>query len=238
MLRSVKTRTKQTEAPLYLFLRHPLTIAAFGFVLTGVVGTFIAAYSAAITKDVEIARQRTLERKLAIQGFSREIYERRTRSEMLASAIRRRSADELKERKRLYDETYVKWNSNSQTNLFIVRDTTNDSGYSFIESAVEFGLIRNFLGPLDYCLTSSYDAFVGGDAKPSDQDKAILILDQCASREKLVGALNCGYAITDGLYQLVSSSVANRSQIETEVALKCRLRRAEDLRQGVNRAVR
>lgn len=237
LLRSVKTlpgAAKRVSSIDGGISRHPLTIAAVSFVLTGVIGSLIATYIAEITKSAEVERQRianeaqaerqhTADRKVAVQNFSREIYARRTRLELLASAIRRNSATEIRERKIAYDEAYVKWNTNAQTNLFIVRETIEEQEYSIIESAVEFLLVGNFFGPLDACLTSAYDAFVGNGGNPPDQPRAVLILDKCDSRSKLIGALDCGYSITNGLYRLVSS-IADKSQVAAEMESRCQLR--------------
>jgi hypothetical protein len=153
-------------------------------------------------------------RKAAVQNLSRSIYERRARADMLASSLfRGAQLDEIKERKKLYDEALVRWNTNNQTNLFLVREVLRIDAYSFIESSVEFTLIDKIFRPLDVCLTQAYDAATSGNS-------AMSIVQECQVRKLLQDALDCGYAIADELYQL-SSNATIPYRAASEIAARC-----------------
>src|SRR3989442_13769734 len=90
--------------------RHPLTIAAFSFLLTGVVGAVLAARLNETQRERDRFLQVTAARQTAVQDFARTTYDRWTRANMLWSALRRpASLDEVRERKRAYDAAYARW---------------------------------------------------------------------------------------------------------------------------------
>lgn len=141
-------------------------------------------------------------RQIAVQQFSKFIYERRSRASLLASALKRHSKapipeskTEIIERKRLYDEAFFKWNANHQANLLLIRQILESSEYSNFEAMVEFRLVKNTFTPLDECLTKAFDASIRGqDARP--------ILEEYKCGELIQRSLDCGYAITDQLFKL------------------------------------
>ena len=95
----------------------PLLIFVLGFTLNQSLRS-----RDAVLKKAEEARARSEQRQNAVQSISRSIYERRSRAELLASALRRNvTLEEIVERKKLYDEAYVRWNTNHQANLLLVR---------------------------------------------------------------------------------------------------------------------
>lgn len=157
-------------------------------------------------KQLETQRQLSETRRAAIQALSRFIYERRVRSELLASALLRNaekpvktSTDELVRRKQLYDEAYVSWNTNHQANLFLVRLVLGASEYSEFESMVEFRLVKQVFAPLDACLTRAYDRAIRGEDPRAE-------IESCRASELLQRALDCGYAITDELFKLADAA--------------------------------
>lgn len=196
------------------FLRHPMAIVLVSFLLSGLIGAGFSNWLSGQTKEAERARIQAESRKAAVQNLSRYVYERRARAEMLASAFRRHApVDEIKDRKKLYDDAYVKWNSNHQANLFLIRDVLQDDDYSYVESVVEFRLVGKIFGPLDGCLTKAYDsALSSGDP--------VGILNDCDARRLLQEALDCGYAVTNELYKL-SGGVTIRSEAATEIDRRC-----------------
>jgi hypothetical protein len=194
--------------------RHPITIAVIGFVLTGVLGAFLSSWITIHQKSIEREHSDREARKTAVQNLSRYIYERRSRAEMLASALRRNaSLDEIRDRKKLYDEAYVKWNTNNQANLFLVREVLREDEYTLFESIIEFTLVGKILAPMDSCLTRAYDG------KLNNEDP-LNIIENCKMRALIQQALDCGYAITDELYKL-SGDVTNRSSAKTEIDNRC-----------------
>ncbi len=161
-------------------------------------------------KEFEESRQRSQARQNAVSNFSQFIYERRARSELLVSTLKRHakaptedSKKEVLDRKRLYDDAYFNWNASHQANLFLVRQVLGSDRYSAFEGMVEFRLVGQTFSPLDGCLTRAYDAAIRGkDPRP--------ILKECKASELVQRALDCGYAITDELFKL--SSPSGRSQ--------------------------
>ena len=84
--------------------RHPLMIVVITFTLSGLLGAAFSQWLSKQAEETERLRVEAEARKVAVQSFSRYIYERRARAEMLASSFRRKAPiDEVKERKRLYD---------------------------------------------------------------------------------------------------------------------------------------
>lgn len=140
--------------------------------------------------------QRSEARQSAVRDFSTFIYERRARAELLASALLRGAPQaEVTERKQLYDQTYVRWNTNHQANLLLIRQVLGEQGYSEFENLVEFRLVIKVFKPLDDCLTSAYDRRLrGGDPNP--------ILRGCRATVLIQQALDCGYALTDELFRI------------------------------------
>jgi hypothetical protein len=181
-------------------LRHPLTIVLISFVLTSVLGVAFSQWIANRAREADQARLEAESRKVAVQSLSRSIYERRARAAMLASSfLRNAQLDEVKERKKLYDESLVRWNSNTQTNLFLVREVLRIDEYSIIEASLEITLIDRIFKPLDVCLTQAYDAVIAGNP-------ATHIMQECQASKLLQEALDCGYVIADELYKLSSSA--------------------------------
>jgi hypothetical protein len=154
-------------------------------------------------------------RQDAVIDLSRFIYERRSRAELLGSALRRHavapnedSRREVMERKRAYDAAYVEWNANSQAILLRARSTIMQPVYSRIENVIEESLVQRIFAPLDSCLTQAFDITIrNGEPRP--------ILDNCSSRALLQSALDCGYAITNGLYLMASDLTPEAISKET-----------------------
>ena len=193
---------------------HPLVVVFVAFVLSGVLGTLFSTWISDRQSEIEKLRLAAEARKAAVQNLSRYMYERRARAEMLVSSLRRNvSQDEIKERKRLYDDVYVRWNSNHQANLFLVRDVLQEVQYSYFENVIEFDLVSKIFAPLDNCLTRAYDVELK-DGDPND------ILDKCNARGLLQQALDCSYAITDELYKISGGSTTQEAAAR-QISSRC-----------------
>lgn len=195
-------------AKLAVGLLMPMALVAIGYVINSGFRSADEARAEAnrqaerSQKQLEDARQLAQTRQAAVGNFSRFIYERRVRSELLHSALRRHgdsptedSKKEVIERKRLYDEAYVNWNANHQANLLLVRQVLGATSYSNFESMVEFRLVAKTFAPIDSCLTRGYDLAIRAKDPRST-------LAECRSAELIQRALDCGYAITDELFKL------------------------------------
>ncbi|MBT9598948.1 MAG: hypothetical protein IV094_23420 [Vitreoscilla sp.] len=172
-----------------------------------------------VQKQLDEEKQLARAREDALGSYSRLIYERRVRAELLASSLNRHargptseSKQELVERKRAYDEAYANWNANTLANLLLVRQIVSPANYSTFEGLVEFRLSRTF-ATLDACLTSAYDmAIRARDPRPT--------LKACEAPQLIQRSLDCGYAIIDELFKM-SSSLARVNASTTVVDREC-----------------
>lgn len=133
----------------------------------------------------------------AIQDFSKLMYERQTRSMLLYSSFNRNAPiEEVRERKKEYDRTFVDWGAQHQANLLMIRNAVKAKTYSDFEGVIEFGLVPIFRR-IDACLTESYDARI--------RDESVApILERCQVSEELRLSIDCSYAITDELFRFIT----------------------------------
>jgi hypothetical protein len=203
-------------------LRHPFALAVAGFVLTGILGTIISQKIVDRSKEAEQARIEAESRKSLIESISRSIYERRERAAMLRSSLLRGALrDEIKDRKKAYDETVVQWNSNLQANLFIIRDVLNANDYNTVDRALEQELIGKIFSPLDTCLTQAYDAYMFQAGGVPGR-----ILEDCHSDALLKDVLFCGYVIADQLHVVAGRSASAvdpkmQKSVEDRISRNC-----------------
>lgn len=178
----------------------------------------------------------TTDRQEAVRELSRCIYERRVRSELLASGIREPfRLDEIKERKRLYDEAYANWNTNHQANLFLIRQVLNESRYEVFQGLLESRFVTGIFKPLDACLTAAYLKRINGDKTAED------VLNDCyrdsasqvsiSVRNLLNRTLHCGYELTNVLFTLSTTVDVDSQQRPTGSSVNVIGTRAEALRQ-------
>lgn len=162
-------------------------------------------------------------RRQSIEQLVHLVYERRTRAGLVASAIRRGSDhDELRYRKRAYDESYVDWNKNVMQNIFAIREVTGEYMISGLEKYYEDGLVAG-MADVDRCLTKAYDvSLANGDGN------AVLVACDMSGLHQFV--LDCGATFTNELYKLTklsflpfstSSGSEGRAKSEKRVADEC-----------------
>jgi hypothetical protein len=188
------------EGQLERITKNPMVSVVAGFLLTGVIGALLVSYLEASRQKAE---RRAAEDQVrytasvsAIHEFTKLVYERRERTALLYSALKRDASDaEITDRKTKYDEVYVKWASNEQSNLFFIRTALKDKSYNEFEQTVEQNLVPIFR-KLDGCLTTGYDNFKKKSAPFFPKD--------CDPGKDLQTALDCSYAITDELFKLVA----------------------------------
>ncbi len=138
-------------------------------------------------------------RKQSIEDLVHLIYERRTRAGMVASALRRGAdIEEVRYRKRAYDETYVDWNKNVMQNIFAIREVTGEYMISSLEKYYEDGLVAG-MSDVDRCLTRAYDARVANGDPMAE-------LDKCHMAENHQFVLDCGATFTNELYKMTKLS--------------------------------
>jgi hypothetical protein len=160
-----------------VLLKHPLFITVITFILTGILATNyqnILAESAK-KRDIEVStRQRTAD---AVKTITDILYERAVRGSMVVSSLRRHAPiDELRERKKAYDDVFIRYNSEMQSNLFRIREMFGTTDYTDFNALME-GALHEPLTAQDSCITNAYD-----DAIASEDDKRKLadeVLQHC-----------------------------------------------------------
>lgn len=192
------------------FTRHPLTIAAVSFLLTGVLGTFLSRYLNQKQQERDHFLQVTAARQVAVQEFAKTVYGRWVRANMLLSALRRDAPlDEVRDRKSAYDEAYAQWGRDLQANLFMIRTAMQSEEYTAFEGDVEFRLTP-ILRNIDACLTTAYDLRL-------QHAEVATVLHNCKIDSAFSTSLNCAYAVTDQLFRL-AVPLAPRTALQSDQA--------------------
>jgi hypothetical protein len=192
-----------------------LASAAVNGVITASVGTWLAQTYATYQG-----------RRQSIESIAHLVYERRTRAGMVASAIRRDAEiEEVRHRKRAYDEAYVDWNKNVMLNLFAIREVAGELKLSKLEPFFEDGLVAA-MADVDRCITQAYDR------RLANQD-AKAVLESCRMSELHQFVLDCGATFTNELHKLTQltfvpfSGEAARLHDAAELNIKNNCTRAE-----------
>jgi hypothetical protein len=162
--------------------------------MNGLITASVGAWLAQTYSSYQSQRQ-------SIDTISNLLYDRRTRAGMVASAIRRNAdLDEVRERKRAYDEAYAAWNSQVRRNLFVIRDVFGDGrgGQAKIEQDFEDSLVAA-LADVDRCITKAYDVRAGGGDGPA-------VLTGCKMPTLHQFVLDCGSTFMNELDKLTRLS--------------------------------
>jgi len=169
------------------------TITPLAIAVLGVVVNHSVRDRERSDREAAELRQQEDSRRGAVQGLSAALAQRRTRADLLASALRRDAPiDEVVERKRLYDEAYVQWGATQQASLLLRRlqmELKAPRWFGLLDSTLNGGILR----PLDNCLTRAYDERRRGRA-------AGPVLDRCAATTLLRRAHFCSEALVDELF--------------------------------------
>lgn len=182
-----------TNGPLD-WLRHPLMITLFGFLLTTVIGSF---YDGRLkereetrledARKVETARAEEAEAMGDLRAFVQMGYERQVRTDLVRSAIGRGMAEEAVRRKKTYDEIYTRWNVEIYPRLLNLRSLSGqDLVQTPYERAVEEAVLPSF-GRSDSCLTIAYDTGFRADFPFPAPNDAIRATGKCGKTESWQG---------------------------------------------------
>ncbi len=168
--------------------RQLIAFALLSAVLNGIITASVGAWLGQTYARYQSRRQ-------SIESLVHLVYERRTRAGMVSSALRRGAdLDEVRFRKRAYDEAYVEWNKNIMQNIFAIREVTGEHMISTLEGQFQDGLVAA-MSDVDRCLTKAYDArLANNDPK--------IELDACHMAELHLFVLDCGATFTNELYKL------------------------------------
>jgi hypothetical protein len=172
--------------------RQLMTFALFSAVINGIITASVGAWLGQTYAKYQA-------RKQSIESLVHLVYERRTRAGMVASALRRGAdIEEVKYRKRAYDEAYVDWNKSIMQNIFAIREVTGEYFLSKLEGHFQDGLVAA-MADVDRCLTKAYDARLAEqDPKP--------VLEQCRMPVMHQFVLDCGATFTNEIYKLTKLS--------------------------------
>jgi len=173
------------------WLRHPLVNVVLGFILTGVLGTAITQHFMDQREQEKLRAQMALDRKEAIQQFSRVNAERKVRAELLLQAMRENSnGDELKTAIQEYENAYVAWNVERPGTLLLFRDLLSPENYHLVEKGFEESLGGKIFSPIRGCLSS---ALAQGD----DRQAVNQTLESCRIDElfELLGTCSQALAV-------------------------------------------
>jgi len=196
--------------------RQVITFALASAILNGIITASVGAWLGQTYAKYQARRQ-------SIEALVHLVYERRTRAGMVVSALRRGTdIDEVRYRKRAYDEAYVDWNKNVMQNIFAIREVTGEHMISGLEKYYEDGLV-SAMADVDRCLTKAYDLRIANsDPKPE--------LEKCSMSHLHQFVLDCGATFTNELYKLTKLSFIpfqneigyeGRATSERRVAASC-----------------
>lgn len=215
---------------------NPLLIAIAVSILTAVVGPFLIASYNDKQRALEHDRVNYELSLKSIQEFSRLVDERYTRSTMLASALKRSAPiEEIRERKKQYDEAFVEWGTNLMANAFMIRNISNEPFYSQFEKYIDDGLTRLFRD-IDRNLTRAYDNRVQNRppraiseckapswSQSGCYEVADLGPDCLPTIEHFRVARGCSTAIANGLFWYVTqkNQLPQEKKDEIDRAIRC-----------------
>lgn len=247
-MREATRASRHWRAALWRGSSNPLVTTVVAFLLTGLLGGYFSHVldeRAREREEAAEARARQQQEEAAARGRAVEalrdvtdlLYERRARSELLASAIRRGAREaEIVARKQAYDDAYLRWNARLQSNLFRIREITGSARrdeYSAFEAKLEAHLAP-LLRAADACVTRAFDLALSGSGGAADDARRAL--DECAlggsdRRAARIAALhvailNCSYAFTNGLYTTVQLEAARgplARDVAAEMTARCAL---------------
>lgn len=184
----MSTRSLSLLKQARLTRRQLIGFALLSAMLNGVITASVGAWLGQTYAKYQARRE-------SIENVVHLVYERRTRAGMVASALKRGAdLDEVRFRKRAYDEAYVAWNKNIMQNMFAIREITGEHTQSKLEKDFEDGLVAA-MSDVDRCLTKAYDVrLASGDPKP--------LLEQCRLNDLHQFVLDCGATFTNELYKM------------------------------------
>lgn len=173
-------------------------------VLNGIVTATVGAWLAQTYSSY-------LARKESIQGLSDLLYERRARAGLVVSSLRRNAElDELRHRKRAYDDVFVEWNKRIQNNLLQIRDLIGANDAAGFERVLQDSLVPA-LTQMDGCLTRGYDLRIAGkDPVPT--------IEECGFQSLHLFTLDCAKGLTDELFTLTRLNLSPFGNSRREVA--------------------
>jgi len=192
------------------WLKHPLVSVVVGFILTGVLGTAITQHFLDRREQEKLHAQLALDRKQAIQQFSKLNEERMVRAEMMLKALRSEPGhDETKDAIQAHEKAYIAWSIERPGILLLFRDLLSSENYQLVATAIDESLVGRIFRPIRRCLTES---LAHGDNRQAASDT----LEACRIDELLELSSICSLALAAAVSDLAtaSSEWVSNEQIE------------------------
>ena len=204
---------KRPEKNIRGLFKHPLASVIIGFILTGVVGSFISTCH----NNRVVRSEKKAEAYESIRNMVSDLTQRLTRASLVKSAIIRDDQDTLVDRKNSYDAAYVNWNKQSLSYMLTIREFTNSSDTTFFEKAIDRHL-NPFLQATDSCITSAFDFYRAGQKSAAKSQLSACSIktvdsDMNLREQKLPysqifsAAYECRYIISNTLFRFVMDEI-------------------------------
>ena len=181
------------------WLKHPLVSVVLGFILTGVLGTAITQQFLDRREQEKLSAQMALDRKQAIQQFSKLNEERKVRAEMMLRALRSDPrGDEAKDAIQAYEKAYIAWSVERPGTLLLFRELLSSENYQLVATAFDESLVGKIFRPIRRCLTTSLGH---GD----DREAVSKSLEACHIDELLELSSACSLALASAVSDLAEA---------------------------------
>jgi hypothetical protein len=170
-----------------------------GFILTGVLGTAITQHFLDQREQEKLRAQATLDRKQAIQQFSRLNEARKVRAEIMLKALRGDSNDDaVKTARQEYEKAYVDWSVERPSTLLLFRDLLSSENYQLVETRFTESLMGKIFSPIRLCLTTSL-------GHGNDRAAVHRTLEACRIDELLELSSTCSLALAAAVSDLAGT---------------------------------
>lgn len=150
-------------------------------------------------------------RRSSVQGIADLVYERRARGGLVVSSLRRDAElEELRHRKRQYDDVFVEWNKRIQANVLQIREVMGVRETSVFEALMQ-ELMVPVLTEMDVCLTKAYDVRLAGQPP-------MPVIEACRYPVLHQFVLDCAKGFTDELYKMTRLSFFSLGHSQRDIA--------------------
>ena len=196
------------------FLRHPLVPVFAGFLLTGVIGTWLTNYYMEERAQAQRESTANQRRHEVLQVLVQIFADRNVRAELLVNGIMQQSATkDLAELKKHYDDSYMNWQKSLPALALIIRDLVPPHDAKQVFQGLDTRMVQRIWKPLRSCIMTAYNASIAGK-------EARKILQNCEASELVARSGTCGNAIIDVLFELLPNSRKSLTEHESRNILK------------------
>ena len=169
-----------------------------GFILTGVLGTAVTQHFMGQREQEKLRAQHTIDRKEAIQNFTKLNEERNVRAEILLSTLRSNSSnEEIKISRQEHEKAYIAWSVGRPGGLLLIRDLLSKNDYQLVKKVFQESLIEKIFNPISLCLSASLQL-------GTDREAVNKTLDVCRIDELLELSSTCSLSLAAAVSDLAS----------------------------------